>query len=675
MGCTLPWERYDGVRMRSKIMESRAMARVAMGGLAVGLVALAGLALSSTISMERATAHVRDLNEISDRWGQVFQQTNLEGDAMRDYMRAGTASGRQPLASAVGRAEADFEWLQHHGVRTDTEAAASIRQTYTSYTEVLREIVRLGDQGDTAGAALQADMADFAASSLRKQIAAIVAAKRHETTEYLREEDRVNRQLRFAAVVAFLIDLGLLGLFTLVLLDNQRRVRRQAAKSQHDALHDALTGLGNRTLLAERMEYGVREAHRYGERLGLLLIDLNKFKEVNDTLGHHVGDLLLKQVAARLHATVREVDLVARLGGDEFAVLLPRVGSVSNATMVAERIHEALCAPVQLEGITLEVGASVGVAVYPVDSTDADQLLQHADVAMYVAKRGRVGVALYEPGLDDNSPAQLTVVSDLRRAIDRGELVLYYQPKADAGTGRICGVEALARWQHPDRGLLGPFEFIPVAEENGLIKPLTRYVLDAALGQCRQWLSAGLDMPVSVNVGAECLQSHEFPAEVAELLSRHAVPPHMLTLEITESGMITNAARAAAVLRGLGEVGVRLSIDDFGTGYSSISLLQSMPVHEMKLDRAFVTQMRTDVGNNAIVRALLDLGRNFDLQVVAEGIEDGDTWTELRSLGCDVIQGYFLSKPMPADQFQPWLDSHRAATSDTALEPAAPHGA
>jgi predicted signal transduction protein with EAL and GGDEF domain len=380
---------------------------------------------------------------------------------------------------------------------------------------------------------------------------------------------------------------------------------------------------------------------------------------------------LLKQVAVRLQGAVREVDLVTRLGGDEFAVLLPRVGSLVSATMVAERIHEALSMPVELNGTLLEVGASVGVSVYPADASDAEQLLQHADVAMYVAKRSRLGVTVYDADLDESSPDRLTVVSDLRHALDRAEIVLHYQPKADAHTGRICGVEALARWQHPTRGLLGPFEFIPVAEENGLIQPLTRYVLDVALDQCRQWLSTGVDLPVSVNVGAECLQNASFPTQVAEALARHDVPPHKLTLEITESGIITNAARAAEVLAALGNQGVRLSIDDFGTGYSSIAMLRNLPVHELKLDRTFVTQMRSSVGNTAIVRALLDLGRNFDLQVVAEGIEDGDTWTELESLGCHVIQGFYLAKPMPAAEIQPWLDRGIPDGPDSSGDPVA----
>jgi diguanylate cyclase (GGDEF)-like protein len=653
--------------MRTTALSSSAMARVALAGLALGLVALAGFALQSTVSNQRTTNQVREMNEISDRWGRVFQQTTLEVEALQSFLRGGSPEARTPLASALGGADADLAWLLQRGDRHDVEAATRIRQTYATYTDALREVVRLGEQGDVQNATLQADLGEFAASSLRKQISQVSAAKRNQTTQYLLEADQTNQELQTLASVAFAVDLALLGLCSFVLLESQRRIRRQATQSRYDALHDNLTGLPNRVLLAERAGQGVLEADRYGDRLGLLLIDLNKFKEVNDTLGHHTGDLLLKQVAKRLQTASRDVDLVARLGGDEFAILLPRIGSVDNAATIAARIHEALCLPVEIDGVRLEVGASVGVAVYPIHSADAEQLLQHADIAMYAAKRGRHGVAVYAASLDDHSTAQLTLTSELRHAIQHDELVVHYQPQANAHTGEISGAEALTRWQHPQRGLLGPLEFIPIAQDSGLIQSLTRWVLDNALGQCQRWLAAGEAVPVSVNVSVDCLQNEAFPAAVAALLDQHAVPAHMLTLELTENAMITNPTRAGAVMRDLGERGVRLSIDDFGTGYSSISFLHTFPVHEMKLDRGFVTTMRSDAGNNAIVRALLDLGHRFNLQVVAEGVEDADTWTELDALGCHVIQGFHFGKPMAATEFGHWLKRHRAVAAESRL--------
>ena len=648
--------------MRTTALASTAMARLALAGLALGLVALAALALWTTVSNQRATVRIGEMNESGDRWGRIQQKTTIEGDALVAFVRGGSPESRKPLASALGGADADLKWLLDRGDVADAEAAGRIRQTYVTYTAALREVVELGERGELASAALQADLGAFAASSLQKQISQVVAGKRNQTTQYLLEADRSNRKLRTLTGIAFTIDVVLLGLCSLILLENQRRIRQQAAQSHHDALHDGLTGLGNRTLFTEETERAIRDAKRSDHPLGLLLIDLNKFKEVNDTLGHHAGDLLLCQMASRLRAACREDDLAARLGGDEFAMLLPGTGAVDNAAAIATRIHDALCTPVDIEGVRLEVGASIGLAVYPQHGSTADQLLQHADVAMYAAKRGRHGVTLYRADLDRHNSDQLRLVGELRKAIEQDELILHYQPQANAHSGEICGAEALVRWRHPERGLLAPLDFIPAAEENGLIEPLTHWVLDNALAQCRTWLGAGERLPISVNVGVDCLQNDAFPAAVAEALARHAVPPDMLTLELTESAMISNPDSATAVLQELGALGVRLSIDDFGTGYSSISLLQQLPVHEVKLDRAFVTRMGSDGRNRAIVRALLDLGRGFHLQVVAEGIEDLDTWTTLDSLGCDVIQGFYLGKPMPAAEFAPWLARHRTAT-------------
>jgi EAL domain-containing protein (putative c-di-GMP-specific phosphodiesterase class I) len=302
--------------------------------------------------------------------------------------------------------------------------------------------------------------------------------------------------------------------------------------------------------------------------------------------------------------------------------------------------------------------------VYPTDSANANELLKHADIAMYAAKRGRLNTAVYEPGLDKYSTAQLTVISDLRRALDHDELVLHYQPKAAVHSGTVCGVEVLTRWQHPRRGLLGPDQFIPAAEDSGLIEPLTQYVLDRALAQARTWHATGWDLPVSVNVGAQCLHNPTFPEQVEAVLSRHETSPDRLTLEITESAIIADPQCATNVLGLLKDLGVRLSIDDFGTGYSSIAYLLTMPVHEMKIDRSFTKNMLTDASSNAITRSLLGLAHNLELDVVAEGVEDHETWNALAALGCHIVQGYCLSKPLPTEEFTAWLDQH-APIGDT----------
>ncbi|GAB2864480.1 putative bifunctional diguanylate cyclase/phosphodiesterase [Lentzea nigeriaca] len=634
--------------------EGRATARVATAGLTAGLLVLAGLALWSSVSAQATTAHVRQINDSSERWSRVMQHINISDNALRDLQVARTPQTIDPLRNSIGSARGDLEWLRASGQPDDITEATRLLPLYDQTADMLRKVVAGGDT-------LQAGQANLAHSSLRRQIASTLSSKRLEVTEYLRAADERNSQLRVAQIIAFVLDAFLVALFGMVLLGHRRKILRQAAKNEHEAHHDALTGLANRTLLARRMETAVAKACKKNEPLALLIVDLDRFKEVNDSLGHHSGDLLLRQVANRLSWAVRDTDLVARLGGDEFAVLLPGVGSADNARMVAEKILSALAMPVTLEGLELEIAGSVGVALCPADSIDGHELLRHADIAMYAAKREKSGVAVYDARLHERGASQLTAVTELRHAIDRGELFLHYQPKALANTGAVCGVEALARWQHPTRGLVRPDEFIPIAEENGLIEPLTRYVIDAALRQCRAWSDAGWEVPVSVNVGAACLLHTEFPGDVADLIKRHGLPARLLTLEITESAIISDPDRAVDVLRGLTELGVRLSIDDFGTGYSSISYLRSMRVHEMKLDRSFVTHMCTDAGDSAIVHALVALARNFGLQAVAEGVEDQDTWTALAEAGCDVVQGYFLSEPLPAEEIVAWLGDRAAA--------------
>ncbi|GGU23527.1 putative bifunctional diguanylate cyclase/phosphodiesterase [Lentzea flava] len=641
--------------MLSNWVEARTTAQTAVVSLTIGLAALAGLALWTSLSMQRAATHLHELNEISDRWGLVVQNVDVADHALTDYLRSGIPVMGQPVFTAAGAADESLRWLRERGAPSDVRAATIVGDLYGDYATLLRETVAARDRGDATTAAQKADQAELTLVSLRKQLSTVVQLKRLETTDHLRAAEKQNGRLRLAAVIAFVIDLGLVGLCGVVLLGHRRKILRQAAKSEHEAMHDALTGLANRSLLTQRTQQAIQSANRSGEPLGLFLIDLNRFKPINDTLGHVFGDRLLQHVANRLTGAVRDLDTVARLGGDEFAVLLPAVGTAANAQIVADRVHRALEEAVDIDGLSVDVGCSIGVALYPTDSSDAHELLKHADIAMYAAKRARLGTSVYEPGLDQHSAAQLTVISDLRRAIDHGELVLHYQPKADLRTGTVCGAEVLCRWQHPRLGLLGPDRFIPAAEETGLIEPLTQYVLDHALEQCRTWHAGGWDVPISVNVGAQCLQDPTFPDQVERLLKDHGRPPDVLTLEITESAIIADPHRATDVLTRLRELGVRLSIDDFGTGYSSIAYLRTMPVHEMKIDRSFTTNMRSDSSSGAITRSLLGLAHNLELEVVAEGVEDEETWTALAALGCDIVQGYCLSKPLPADEFAVWL--------------------
>jgi diguanylate cyclase (GGDEF)-like protein len=476
---------------------------------------------------------------------------------------------------------------------------------------------------------------------------------------------------RFAPVAAsirrdthrlyLLLGIGLLllyGALFRIVLSAARRLRRQADENEHQARHDSLTGLPNRNwFYAQTAE--LLGARRAGDSSAVMVMDLDRFKEVNDTLGHHSGDLLLQAAAARIRRAVRGTDVVSRLGGDEFAVVLPGA-SRAMAVEVAGRVRQTLEEPFSVSGATVDVEASIGIALFPEHAADVGTLLQRADIAMYKAKETHAGHIFYSRELDHGHPSQLSMVGELRRAIEREELVLHYQPKAALGSGSVTHVEALVRWQRPEHGMVPPNEFIPLAEHTGLIKQLSAYVLNAALRQLRSWLDAGLDLGVAVNLSARNLLEADLPDQIADLLLARGIPAERLVLEITESTIMADPQRALGVLTRLSDMGIRLSIDDFGVGYSSLSYLKRLPVDELKIDRSFVAQMDSDEDDAFIVRSTIDLGRNLGLSVVAEGVETEAVWDELGVLGCDYAQGWFLGRPMPAADLAEWLRSTSA---------------
>jgi len=438
--------------------------------------------------------------------------------------------------------------------------------------------------------------------------------------------------------------------------------------ARHQAMHDELTGLPNRACFYDRTDQALRLASRDGTCTAVLLFDLNRFKDINDTLGHKFGDKVLREVGPRLRRGLRDSDTLARLGGDEFCVLLPRVEGVGDALVVAKRIIELLEEPFDIDGMTMPVEASCGVAIAPVDGDSADLLLQRADVAMYVAKDSHASIVTYDDELNINTPARLALLSELRAAVSGGQFVLYYQPKAGLGGRNVHGVEALVRWQHPTYGLVPPNDFIPLAEHTGLIKPLTTWVLNTALEQLSRWreINGGpvlANLSVAVNAFTRSLLDDDFPTEVATSLERWGIPPHLLALEITESTIMADPSRAHRLLSELSATGVQVSIDDFGTGYSSLSYLKNLPVNELKIDRSFVYHMHRDPNDAVIVQSVIDLGRNLGLHTVAEGIEDDETWEHLRRLGCDSGQGYLLARPMPAENLLGWLTDKEARTA------------
>jgi diguanylate cyclase (GGDEF)-like protein/PAS domain S-box-containing protein len=439
-------------------------------------------------------------------------------------------------------------------------------------------------------------------------------------------------------------------------------VRQQAEVNRHQALHDSLTELPNRVLFQDRVGQVIRAAQRDTGGVAVMVMDLDRFKEINDTLGHASGDRLLVEAARRLRTTLRDADTIARLGGDEFAILL-HDGSPDAVAGVAGRIHAAFADPFWLDGLPLQIEASIGAATYPEHASDVAGLIQRADIAMYVAKRGNSGWELYDHSQDIHQPHRLSLISELRRAIDERELVLHYQPKLELHSGQVASVEALVRWHHPTRGLLGPNEFIDVAQETSLIKPLTLYVIDEALRQCRAWVTEGLTLAVAVNVSTRNLIDLDFPEQVGALLAKWEVGPELLELEITESAIVADMFRMRGVLERLGAMGLRISVDDFGTGYTSLGYLRRLPISELKIDRSFVSHMATSEEDAVIVRSTIDLGRNLGLGVVAEGVEDVEVLEALRELGCDVAQGYLMSRPIPADELTTWLSAFTARSA------------
>jgi diguanylate cyclase (GGDEF)-like protein len=445
-------------------------------------------------------------------------------------------------------------------------------------------------------------------------------------------------------------------------------LRRQAELNEYQALHDSLTGLPNRSLFHDRIGQAVLACERSGGRVAVLLMDLDRFKEVNDTLGHHSGDVLLTELGSRIRDVLRASDTVARLGGDEFGVLLPDQADPMDVAHVMEKIRQAVERPLVVQDLPLGVEASVGVAFYPDHGRTVDALLQAADVAMYAAKESHAFYAFYDATTHDYGPARLTLLAELRRAIDERQLVLYFQPKAALRDGEVASVEALLRWRHPERGLVFPDEFIPSVQQTGLIKPLTLYVIDEALRQCRSWEERGLILSVAVNLSIRNLLDVTFPGDVERLLRHHELDPHRLELEITESTMLADPLRTKSVLEKLSDMGVRISLDDFGTGYSSLSYLTRLPLDELKIDRSFVLNMLEDADHAAIVRSTIDLGRNLGLDVVAEGVENAAVWDELERLGCDIAQGYYLTRPVPADELEAWLRSRAGGPDELAEE-------
>ena len=537
--------------------------------------------------------------------------------------------------------------------REESDILARIRELTQEAQPVVQEVVEMStfDEDQTEIFEKIRNVAMPRQRAIAEQVSALVDLQREQTSIAVRNAETSYAQVRN---LMFLLGTAALLLGLAIAWFVSRRVTHQARQLADQAMYDPLTGLANRSLLQDRLEHEIALAAREGTPFGVVLMDLDRFKAVNDTLGHEVGDELLREVGRRLKEAVRGEDTVARLGGDEYVILLHELDEL-DVPRVANKILAALDQPFHWQNQSIDLGASLGVSLYPSLCTDPSMLIRCADIAMYVAKRSGRGYELYAPDQERTSRSDLSLKSELREAIQSDQLSLYYQPKIDHGSRRVVGLEALVRWNHPQRGFLAPDKFVPLAEEAGLIGPLTQWVLKTALRQIAQLRAQGHLLTVAVNLSARNLHDMTLPAAIGRLLAESAVAAELLTLEITESAVMSNPSDGLAILTELDRMGVMLAIDDFGTGYSSLAYLKQLPVDELKIDKSFVMDMEDNDNDAVIVRSTIDLAHNLGLHVAAEGVETEGTWDTLTALGCDRSQGYFMGRPMPVEKLQEWL--------------------
>jgi diguanylate cyclase (GGDEF)-like protein len=645
------------------------LSRVATYGLVTVLLTFSGFSLWSSVSTSQLGKDAIASSLLSDHYTTAAAAVAAEESLERKYRLEPRPAVRVRYEAAVAQLAASLVLVRRDGNSDDRFIHDQVLKLHTPYLISINRMFDAVDRGDTSEVIrIDTDEVDPLFSAIEDLVDK--ASNQHHAQAIRALEDlRARETFNTVAVpVVFFVGLILVGIFSKVLHRTRKLLNRQRDEALHDSFHDALTGLPNRSLLADRFEQALRTGRRNGSITGLLLIDLDRFKEVNDTLGHHYGDRLLAQIGTRLVGAKREIDTIARLGGDEFAVLLPVVEGLNGALEVANRLREIMSATFELDGIELEVEASIGVVISGEHGEDPATLMLRADVAMYVAKKQNLGVSVYDPGTDQHSPERLALLGQLRRGIEIGELFLHYQPKVCLRTGQVTGVEALVRWQHPERGLVCPDEFIPLAEHTGLIGPLTQCVLSMALAQVKAWVDAGHHIPVAVNVSARNLLNDQLVDQITHLLAIHRLPAEMLVIEVTESAIMLDPARARGILRRLHALGIRIAIDDFGAGYTSLAQLKHLPVSELKIDTSFVMTMHSEQANALIVRSVIELGHNLGLSVVAEGVETAEVLSDLTGYCCDVAQGYHLCRPQTAGDFLRWY-SERANLPAIAVHP------
>jgi diguanylate cyclase (GGDEF)-like protein len=637
-------------------VRSHRISRLVAVGLALMLLGLIGLGLYGVLRIRTAAEVAAKASAVAGAYIAAGEAIGVE--VVGDEAVEKSATGKDKHPSHDGLTESLWA-VNALSTPEDRAVADRVRQLHFAYHGAYSRLASAAKAGDRSRADA---ISRTEAEPLLRQLGEALHGARdtYEQVEQ-REMDKLRQTVSMVFLTALLavpVSIGLVAALTLMITRYQRSLVRQASESARLALHDSLTGLPNRALFSDRLDHALAAGRRDGTDLAVMMLDLDRFKEVNDSLGHGYGDELLRQMALRLRSCLREVDTVARLAGDEFAVLLPGADA-RVATELGERVLDGLHRSFLLHDVTVDVEASIGVALAPAHGDTVEAIMRSADVAMYSAKDAKTGIVVYEPSQLVHQPNRLVLLGDLRRALDApDQLVLFYQPKISLDLDQMCGVEALVRWNHPSRGMVPPAEFIPVAETTGLINRLTDHVLRLAVAQGRALLDAGTPVPIAVNLSPRCLLDATLLERVRALLAEHALPAGMLRLEVTETAVMANPALAMATLTGLHELGVRLSIDDYGTGYSSMAYLRRLPVDELKVDRSFVLNMTENDNDAILVRSAIDLGHNLGLSVVAEGVEGAEHVAALQGLSCDIAQGYHYARPMPADDLREWILAH-----------------
>jgi diguanylate cyclase len=638
---------------------SRRRSLAMTAALAAVMVGLAGATLWGNIRTTRATVTQSHALAIDALFSEARNAVTLEEMHARQYLLEPSGAGRRRYARAAASADTALARAVDQATGLAKDDAVRLQAKQREYRLAADHLIELVTDRDPRSVELDRLEVAPAYYTLQQDIDTVSRAYHSESQRLIADLRDGQRRIFATTALGFVLGLTLVAMIWRVVLGYQRRLYFQAMASHHLALHDPLTGLPNRSLFQQRLEAALGGSRPGDADLAVMVIDLNGFKGVNDTLGHPAGDGLLVEVAHRLREVLRDGDTVARLGGDEFAVLLPSVAHVETAREIAERVGGALRRNFLLPAGSAAVSGSVGLALRHGTSegdsnASAEELLRHADAAMYRAKTSGQGIAVYDPEVDTDRPDRMALFGDLRALLDAGDpdgqLVLYYQPQVRIDDGTVSAAEALVRWRHPELGLLMPAQFLAVAETGGLEIPLTYHLLRTAVAQAARWVDAGRPLVVAVNVSPNCLLDESFVGNVRSALRDFRLPASLLRVELTENSMMTDPDRALAVLGVVQRDGVQVSIDDFGTGFSSLNQLKRLTADELKIDRTFIRDLATDPGDAVLVRSAIDLAHNLGLTVTAEGVEDLTALAMLRELGCDHAQGFALGRPVPADR-------------------------